>query len=257
MTHTTGNHKCGIIIQARTNSSRLPNKMTLPFYEGKGILQLLLERIMHSMASVPVIVATTESKSDDRICHVAEECGCDTFRGDEQDVLSRFIGAAGTYGLDRVIRICADNPFLDMASLAHITTLLRDGGKDYYAYATSDGTPTMKTHYGFWCEGVTVAALQKASLLTSDKLYHEHVTNYIYAHPEIFSLQLLRIPEELEQNKRIRLTLDTAQDFEMQKQIYRETMECGGITIDNVMKVLQASPRYYETMEQQIRKNTK
>ena len=50
---------------------------------------------------------------------------------------------------------------------------------------------------------------------------------------------------------------DTAQDFEMQKQIYRETMSCGGITIDNVMKVLQASPRYYETMEQQIRKNTK
>ena len=30
----------GIIIQARSNSSRLPNKVVLPFYKNKGFLDI-------------------------------------------------------------------------------------------------------------------------------------------------------------------------------------------------------------------------
>lgn len=35
----------GIIIQARTGSTRLPFKMTLPFFNDRGILELLLSRL--------------------------------------------------------------------------------------------------------------------------------------------------------------------------------------------------------------------
>lgn len=251
-------NKCGIIIQARTGSTRLPRKMALPFYEGKGILQLLLERIR---AAVPegteVVVATTDAAGDDVICDIARDCGCRIFRGSEEDVLSRFIGAAGHYGLDRVLRICADNPFLDMDCMLNILRLLSDGVADYYAYATSAGLPSMKTHYGFWCEGVRVDALRRVAGLTSEKLYHEHVTNYIYAHPEIFSLSFTQIPPQLDSNRRIRLTLDTAEDFAMQQQIYARVMQLGGISTDRVMQVLESDPAYYERMEQQIKSNSK
>lgn len=252
------NDKCGIIIQARTGSTRLPRKMALPFYEGKGILQLLLGRIIDAVPQgIDVVVATTTKEADDVICDIAGDCGCSTFRGSEDDVLARFIGAAENYGLDRVLRICADNPFLDMDCMLNILHLLSDGVADYYAYATSAGLPTMKTHYGFWCEGVRVDALHRVARLTQEKLYHEHVTNYIYAHPEKFSLSLTQIPAALEHNRRIRLTLDTAQDFAMQQQIYASVMQLGGITTDHVMQVLQADPSYYERMEQQIKSNSK
>ena len=34
-----------IILQARTGSTRLPNKMILDFYEGKTILEIIIENL--------------------------------------------------------------------------------------------------------------------------------------------------------------------------------------------------------------------
>lgn len=50
--------KTGIIIQARTGSTRLPKKMLLPFYGQKTILDIILQRINHAFDSIDVIVAT-------------------------------------------------------------------------------------------------------------------------------------------------------------------------------------------------------
>ena len=57
-----------IIIQARTGSTRLPNKMLMPFYGDKGILEILLNKLMSSLPQYmnDIVVATTESKGDDK-----------------------------------------------------------------------------------------------------------------------------------------------------------------------------------------------
>ena len=101
-------NKLGIIIQARTGSTRLPSKMILPFYGNDGILSILLSRLTQCKLADSIIVATTSSSPDDAICDLVREHRVKCFRGDENDVLDRFIQAARYYGISKIIRICAD-----------------------------------------------------------------------------------------------------------------------------------------------------
>lgn len=248
----------GIIIQARTGSTRLPKKMILPFYNGKCIIQILLERLKQEFREMPVIVATTTNANDDIIADITVKSNCLSFRGSENDVLDRFISAADKFRLTTVARVCADNPFIDMKGIGTLLDYLANNmGTDYVTFARRDGTPAMKTHYGFWAEAVRVDALKKTASLTTEKLYHEHVTNFIYANKDIFKVDYLPIPEEIDSNNRIRLTLDTAEDFEMQKEIFAEVMKMGGISISNVLDVINGNPEYFERMEKQIIRNSK
>lgn len=253
--------KTGIILQARMGATRLPGKMVRPFYGEKGVLELLLQRLEERFTYQPdvaMLVATTVTPSDDLITEIAERCGFPVFRGSEEDVLRRFIDAATYAGIGKIIRICADNPFLDMDALDRLIRRISRQDHDYIAFSTSDGIPSIKTHYGFWPEAVRSDALERVAQATTEKLYREHVTNYIYTHPDGFDIDLIPIPREIEENGNIRLTLDTPEDFEMQRTIYAHCLErYGKIDIRSVLQTLEAFPGFYEQMKRQIRLNIK
>lgn len=251
----------GIIIQARTGATRLPGKMVRTFYEEKGVMELLLQRLKEHFSTqkeVVMLVATTVNPSDDLIVMIAEKWSFPVFRGSEEDVLQRFIDAASSAGVEKLIRVCADNPFLDMDALDELIRRIMVQPHDYIAFSTSQGTPSIKTHWGFWSEAVCLDALKRVAQETSEKLYREHVTNYIYTHPDDFDIDLIPIPGVVEENKNIRLTLDTREDFEMQRTVYARCMErYGKIDIPSVLETLEAFPGFYEQMKQQILLNTK
>lgn len=208
----------GIIIQARTGSSRLPNKMILPFYKNFGILEILLKRLINNI-NCKIIVATTTNNRDNIIEEITTNSNCICYRGSEDDVILRFIEAAKYNGVTKIIRICADNPFLDMESLKALIDYCSNKDEDYISYITSKGVPTIKTHYGFWAKYTTLEVLMRVNALTNEKIYHEHVTNYIYEHSDMFKTNFIKIPVWIE-NKSIRLTLDTKEDFAMQQIIF-------------------------------------
>jgi len=106
--------KTGIIVQARVGSSRLPFKVILPFDHTQAIIEIILDHLKANTVGISLVLATTNSGDDEVLCKVASNMGVDCFKGPEQDVLGRFILAAEKYGFDRIIRICADNPFLDV-----------------------------------------------------------------------------------------------------------------------------------------------
>lgn len=251
--------KIGIVLQARTGSTRLPKKLILPFYKDDGVFSILLKRIKKTFGNeVKIIVATTTSSNDDVIANIALSLDVSVYRGSESDVLSRFVGAAETCGVSDIIRICADNPFLDMQSLRKLIDLFSESDSDYLAYATSENIPTIKTHFGFWAEAVKLQALKKIVAITNESLYHEHVTNYIYTHKDQFSIDFIYVPEEVELHKNIRLTLDTMIDFELQKDLYAKMIDNGiDITINNIINLLDLNKELYELMEKEIRSNTK
>jgi len=203
----------GIIIQARMGSTRLEEKMLRPFFNGKGIFETLLLRIKNAGLMLPVVVATTTNPEDEILQNIARQHEIPVFRGSGQDVLDRFIHAGEYYQLDKIIRVCADNPLLDLFALKQQAKAFTVSGADYWCYALSDKTPTIKTHYGFWAEGVTLAALKKTAQATQETQYHEHVTNYIYTHPTRFTIHYETIDRSLEQEKNMRFTVDTENDF--------------------------------------------
>lgn len=253
--------KTAIIIQARTGSTRLPRKMALPFDGDRPVLAVILGRIAAAMAGsgAEIVVATTTEKDDDLIESIVSSFGIKVFRGSQSDVLGRFIGAARSVEADRVIRVCADNVFLDMESLRFLYETFRaDSRYDYMSFRKSDGTPSIKTHYGFWTEAVTLDALLRVAAMTDEPLYHEHVTNYIYAHPDLFRCCLHPIDPEVERHEDLRLTMDTAEDYSLQRDLYAAL---GGderqLNPTSLIKYLDMHRELYATMRRNIEGNSK
>lgn len=246
------------IVQARSGSSRLPNKILLPFYQGRSILELLIEKLKQ-VAETKIIIATSTNPNCDAIENVARENSVTCFRGSENDVLQRFIDAAESVHAKKIIRVCSDNPFLELKSIQELVAIASSMTNDVqYASFNIDGTPSIKTHYGFWTEYVTLDALVKVKKATNEQLYHEHVTNYIYSHPEQFSIRWIDGPKSVLGNYNIRLTIDTEEDFWNAKKIYADLSEKNPYpSIDEVVSYLNEHQDFYLSMKQQIDKNSK
>ena len=103
-----------IIIQARTGSTRQPKKMILPCYANEGIFSLLLKKLTATFDKNDIILATSVNENNDVLVEIAKCYGVNYFRGSENDVLQRFIDAAKEFNAENLIRVCADNPFLDV-----------------------------------------------------------------------------------------------------------------------------------------------
>ena len=208
------NKKTGIIIQARTGSSRLKKKMLLPFGKESTLLGFILYKVSKAV-SIPIVLATSTSANDKILSDIASEYGVPTFFGSENDVLERFIETAKKYSFDKVIRICADNPFI---SVEYLTVLIerfeKENSADYLSFQKEDSTPVMKSHLGYFAEAITCEALLRAQQMTDSAFYHEHVTNYIYENEKYFKVKFIPVPKELDRDD-YRLTLDTEQDYKM------------------------------------------
>lgn len=248
----------GIIIQARLGSTRLPQKMIIPFYSSKGILETIISRIIQRKFNFPIILATTANPKDDVIEKIASDAGIKHFRGSEDNVLDRFIKAGEQYKIDKIIRICADNPFLDLNALEYLAKSFINRDVDYWCYALSDNTPTIKTHYGFWAEGVKLSALKKVKDYTKDSLFLEHVTNYIYSNPNNFSIHFEPIEKIIEEQQSIRLTVDTQEDFKLCQKVYSSLISNKiPITSIDITNYIKSQIEVLELMNLGQTKNTK
>ncbi len=246
----------GIILQARPGSTRMPEKVILPFYQGQSILDLLLEKV--KKLGIPSVLATTVNPSDDRICTLADKHEVPVFRGSENDVLDRFIQAAQQMGFSKIIRVCADNPFLDLAGMQRLITEFNQSDADYLSFQLAGGKPSILTHFGFWTEAVRLEALEKAQKLTNEKLYHEHVTNFVYGNPELFKVQFIQADPLVFSRTDIRMTLDTPEDFEIQQRIFAAiSKENPNFAVPEIVGWLDQHPEILEAMKKEIEKNQK
>lgn len=239
-------------------STRLPGKLLLPFYKGRTILDILLDKLSR-IERADIIIATTTNVSDNPIADKAELMGVKCYRGDEQDVLSRFIGAAEYYGVDKIVRVCSDNPFIDIGSMQRLVDVAGTSEADYISFDV-EGRPSILTHYGFWAEYVSLRALLKVTQKTGDVFYHEHVTNYIYKHPSEFSIEWLDVEKEIIHNRDIRLTIDTESDFKNAGQLFAilcNEKEGRYPSAKEVVEYIKEHPAYQVMMKEEIRKNEK
>lgn len=246
-----------IVIQARTHSTRLPQKVVKPFFNGHTILDILCKRLLLYYNASQVIIAGSKLDEESEIANIAQEHGIEVYWGDENDVLKRMINAAEKkYGED-LIRVCADNPFLDIETMAQLC----DSGKgyDYCAFQYSSGKPSILGHSGLFAEYASLAALKKAHNSTNEKLFREHVSNYLYTNPEQFKLKFIEIPKEIEENQWIRLTVDSASDFEIAQDLFAQLIESSGwkFNYKDIINLVLKTNGFREKMEHNIQLNTK
>ncbi|MEY3133140.1 MAG: hypothetical protein RLZ29_1477, partial [Actinomycetota bacterium] len=104
------------VIQARLGSQRFPEKM-LALLGNRSLLEWVVTRVRRSEMLDRVVVATTQESRDDRLADECARLGVDVMRGPTDDVLARFAQAVEGDAADAVVRVCADNPFIDPACI--------------------------------------------------------------------------------------------------------------------------------------------
>lgn len=249
--------KTGIIIQARTGSTRLPEKLIKEFYNKQSVLDILLKRIKNEAPNLPIIVATTTDQNDDKIIKVCEQNDILYFRGSEANVLDRFTQTAESYHLDHIIRICADNPFFDIKSTLDLVNSMEEE-TDYLSFSVQNGKPSITTHFGFWGEITTLSALKNVQKNTDSPLHFEHVTSHLYSNSDLYNIKLIPFPDSLSQRTDLRFTLDTLEDFKLYKLIYKEHIgESNQIDLNSLIRFIDNKKDYLEVMKSQIIQNSK
>ncbi len=199
----------GYVIQVRMGSTRLPGK-ALKDVCGKPFIVRLVERLKKGGLS-PIVIATTEKPEDDILIDIAKKLDVFYFRGDENDVLKRYIDCSKHFGFKVVVRITGDNIFTDPELSKRLSELLLKNELDYAVY---DALPP-----GITSEAVSLPALERIYNMTDDPRHREHVTLYIKEHRDLFKALFLKC--ENYPIPYVRLTTDTYDDLKRIVLIYR------------------------------------
>jgi len=195
-------------IEARMTSTRLPGKVLMPAV-GKPMLELMIERLRWAPSIEEIVVATTVNAADDPIVALAERLGAGVWRGSEEDVLSRVLGAAQHYQADVIVETTGDCPLIDPEIVEACIQAYRSSGVDYLSNILERSYPI-----GMDTQVFSTAVLADVAERTQDPQDHEHVSLFIYRHPELYSLKNLKAPPS-ETDPELRLTLDTAEDYQL------------------------------------------
>jgi len=209
--------KTGVIIQARTSSTRLPHKvlMELPYGSGITVLQQVIRRLKKSKKLDDIIIATTTDLADEKIIKISEKENVKSFKGSIDDVLERYYLAAKESELDIVVRVTSDCPCID-PEVVDLTI-------EEHVNAKADFTSNILSRtfpHGLDTEVLSFRTLETAHLQANQEFEREHVCPYIYrSHPASFKIVNVEAPANLKADD-IRITLDTKEDYALLCLIY-------------------------------------
>lgn len=204
------------ISQARTTSTRLPGKV-LKVCRGRTLLEWHLERLKLCRAFDEVVLATTTNPSDDPLPALASRLGVRCFRGGEQDVLGRYLGAAREARADIVVRVTSDCPLWDPEEGARVVDALRARPPVDYACNIFERTlPRGLDTEAFWLDVLIRLERMAESGQNPDR---EHVTNALFDSGRA-GLFAVRSVSGAIRGEDLRWCVDTAEDFACIEAIY-------------------------------------
>lgn len=198
-------------IEARMTSSRLPGKVLMPA-AGKPMLEILIRRLKKVVHLNEIVLATTVNPDDDPVVSLAEKLGVGHFRGSEEDVLARVLGAARKYKADIIVEITGDCPLVDPAIVGQVIDLYLNAHCDY---ASNVGPVTFPI--GMDAQVFSTELLARADREGKTQEDREHVSWYIRHHPKMRRVNF-PAPKELHWPE-LGLTLDERSDYELLKNI--------------------------------------
>ncbi len=202
------------VIQARMGSTRLPGKV-LADLVGAPMLDRVIERVRLAARVDVVWVACSDARADDPIAARALSLRAPVFRGSEQDVLGRFVGAADAAGADLIVRLTADCPLLDGAVIDRVVDeILADPGTDYASNVTERSYPR-----GLDVEAFTREALTRMDRLGRSTEAREHVT--VVARLEHRAAFRCRSVRSETNDSDLRWTVDTEDDLAWVRLVYQ------------------------------------
>lgn len=221
------------IIQARMGSTRLKGKVLKRILDIPMIV-ITLKRLKKSKYIDKIVLATSNKKENDELCDVVKKAGFEVFRGDEDNVLKRYVDCIKCYSGDVVVRITGDCPLVDPIIVDNVISYYQINN---YDYVRLDVPNTFIR--GFDVEVFSKQVLFKTYSLAKEKKYTEHVTSYIYNHKDEFSIGIVKGNSFY--NKNYRICVDTEEDFEVVRKIFEHFKDIY-VSSKDVVNFLDNSP---------------
>jgi spore coat polysaccharide biosynthesis protein SpsF len=195
----------GVIVAARSDSSRLPGKAMLPLND-VGMVSFLLRRL-RPLRRGHLVFATTALPSDDDLAASAAREGVPVYRGDSADVVARYVGAAAQFGFDKVARVTGDCPFVD-AELVDFC-IAQAAACEPFDLATTKGRFPVGLDVEIY-KSARMAELHRSGRLSA--AHREHLTLFFYDHHNEFTVRSLEPRSDWQPNGR-QFTIDTRDDY--------------------------------------------
>jgi sialic acid synthase SpsE/spore coat polysaccharide biosynthesis protein SpsF (cytidylyltransferase family)/CMP-N-acetylneuraminic acid synthetase len=226
------------VVVARSKSTRLPGKATLPI-ASVGALEHLFRRLdfakaQHSITSLAF--CTTMDVSDDELAKLAGGFGVSVFRGDVDNVLKRMSLALEAFDdHDLVLRITGDDILCDPKYLAKTV--------NYHLATGADYTDAKSLPSGTEVEVFDASVLRYILSHALDTSGTEYLTNYITDNQHLFSCHSL--PVASEHTVKARLTLDTLEDYSVIGRLIKTFAEEGkefDYSMDDIVEYFTKNP---------------
>jgi spore coat polysaccharide biosynthesis protein SpsF len=181
---------------------------------GRPMLELMIERLKRVNQIDGIVIATTSDPSCDVIESLAARVKVGCFRGSEEDVLERVLGAARAARADIIVETTGDCPLIDPGVIDRVISAFLSSPVDYCSNVIERSYPR-----GMDVQVFPRSVLEQVAELTRDPVDREHVSLYIYRHPERFRLRNV-FSNCSPAAGELRLTVDTPEDFELVTKIY-------------------------------------
>lgn len=248
--------KTSAIIQARVASTRLPGKVLIDI-AGQPALVHVVERTSQAATVDEVIVATTEDPADDPIASLCIERGYPFFRGNSKDVLDRYYKAASIFHSATIVRITGDCPVIDpdiidktvlaffgISAVEGQQKQLEGGAQGWDFCANRLPPPWGRTYpIGLDTEVCAFSGLELAWIEADQPHQREHVMPFFYEQPDRFRVLLVNHDVDLGS---LRWTLDTPEDLEFIRQIFRRFSGRNDFSWLEVLDLIQQEPELQE-----------
>src|SRR3989344_287708 len=226
------------IIQARMGSTRLPGKVS-KLILGKPMLVHQIERVKQSRFVDRVVVATTIKDEDDIIARMAQEAGVECFRGSESDVLDRYYQAAREAQADIVVRVTGDCPLSDPKVIDETIEYFLKNATDVDYASKPSNYPE-----GLDMEIFSFSTLERAWKEAVKPSEREHVTPYVYNHPEMFRVRAWQ--SGVEDFSAMHWSVDTPEDFIFVTKIFENLYPQNSVfSKDEVLNLLSEKPELH------------
>jgi len=221
------------------SSTRLPGKVLKPL-AGAPMLLRQIERVRRSRRIDALVVATSDQPGDDPLAEAVEGAGVALFRGPLDDVLARYAGALEAFGpAGHVVRLTGDCPLADWTVVDAVIERHLDARADY----TSNTYARRTFPKGLDVEVVTADAFLSNAAEARDPYEREHVTPFLYGHPERFRIAAWRQAAE---EGEVRWTVDRPDDYEFVSAVYEALYPANpAFTSEDVRVFLRAQPELH------------
>lgn len=226
----------GAVVQARMGSTRLPGKVMRQI-AGRPMIDWVVDRAMRIPSVERVVVATSKKSTEAPLVEHCRRRKIPVYRGPEEDVLARYVGAAESFDIDTVVRCTSDCPLLMPEVSQRVIDRYLNAECDYASNTLERTYPR-----GLDTEVIALemlALVEREATVPDDR---EHVTPYVCRHTDRFNL--CSVVSNMDRSD-LRWTVDEEADLNLVRRVYKLLSE----PMASYKKVLALFDEYPELAE--------